>query len=59
MPKSLVVDTKNMLFKYAQHKDRQNFLDEWNSAHCSNKAEKFFAYIRKVLVDNVARLENN
>ena len=59
VPKSLVADTKNMLLKYAQHKDRQSLLDEWSSAHCENKLEKFVAYIRKVLVDNVVRLNNN
>ena len=59
MPKTLVADTKNLLLKYASHKDRQNLLDDWNSTHCTNKVDKFIAFIRKVLLDNVARLENN
>ena len=59
MPKSFVADTKNLLLKYAQHKDRQNLLDEWGSANCENKEEKFVAFIKKVLGDNLARLDNN
>jgi len=57
VPKSLIADSKQLLVKYACHKDRQNLLEDWNTPQCSNKAEKFVAYIKKVLTENVTRLE--
>ena len=56
MPKSLINDSKYFFTKYACHKDRQNFQDEWQSPQSVNKLEKFLAFIEKILKENLKRL---
>lgn len=57
VPKSLIEDTKLLLVKYSSTKDRQNLYEDWNASHCSNKVEKFIAYIEWILLQNLNRLD--
>lgn len=52
-------DLKQLLLKYAGHKDRVNLFENWFAPDCETKRDKILAHYRKSLIDNQKRLKKD